>query len=585
MIDNYKVGERIALLRKERGLTGEKLAEILGVSAQAVSKWENGKNVPDTMHLPALSDILGVSIDSLLLPQELTILSAVFSDGLTHADVTQTIDKYVNGNRLSVTISPQFIGAPFDSPRVSALTVKYRTPSGAYYAFAAQNESLSLDLASEGYPENGGFEIIGAYYGNVKSFKSVMVKIKHYDYFSWDEIRVNHETFPSSPDADEPEFLTLIYLNRNGMHVISCREDETLQYTENRTVLRLKDASSCILPGVITLEWEKDMDCTWAGALYASLKYMGEPYTYEQLMGMSGACYRLGFCEVWDWSATDALVAFDYASVLFNAIGYEHIWADRVDKSSRGEERKRIVNDISRGMPVIAINLRIAPEWGVITGYSDNGKILYCRTYFDREYLDESKEYLETDNWPFLVIHFGEKKEKPSELEILKESMRVSVESFEARPNRGYFQGKQAYQKWIEGLKDNALWDSQNQKPDIGKDIGRRLGVNDSMLLNLIDARYCAARYLEENAALLGGGKAHQLSEIAARYDGIARRLQTFRNKLNSIKDAGSEPICYNTMDIRPSCELPYRLEQIAVLESALDDEAEIVRKIKELLV
>jgi len=50
------------------------------------------------------------------------------------------------------------------------------------------------------------------------------------------------------------------------------------------------------------------------------------------------------------------------------------------------------------------------------------------------------------------------------------------------------------------------------------------------------------------------------------------------------IKGAGSEPISYNTMHICPSGELPYRLEQIAVLESALDDEAEIVRKIKELL-
>ena len=43
MIDMKKVGERIATLRKERGLTGEKLAELLYVSPQAVSKWETGK--------------------------------------------------------------------------------------------------------------------------------------------------------------------------------------------------------------------------------------------------------------------------------------------------------------------------------------------------------------------------------------------------------------------------------------------------------------------------------------------------------------------------------------------------------------
>lgn len=42
MIDKYKIGNQISFLRREKGLTGEKLAEQLGVSPQAVSKWENG---------------------------------------------------------------------------------------------------------------------------------------------------------------------------------------------------------------------------------------------------------------------------------------------------------------------------------------------------------------------------------------------------------------------------------------------------------------------------------------------------------------------------------------------------------------
>lgn len=42
MIDTVKTGKKIALLRKEKGLTGEKLAALLDVSPQAISKWENG---------------------------------------------------------------------------------------------------------------------------------------------------------------------------------------------------------------------------------------------------------------------------------------------------------------------------------------------------------------------------------------------------------------------------------------------------------------------------------------------------------------------------------------------------------------
>lgn len=64
MIDNYKVGNQIALLRKSKGLTGERLAQLLDVSPQAVSKWENGRSLPETTLLPLLAEVLGTSIDS-----------------------------------------------------------------------------------------------------------------------------------------------------------------------------------------------------------------------------------------------------------------------------------------------------------------------------------------------------------------------------------------------------------------------------------------------------------------------------------------------------------------------------------------
>lgn len=58
------LSERIARLRKERGLTQEQLGQLVGVSAQAVSKWEKG-GAPDVERLPALADRLGVTIDGL----------------------------------------------------------------------------------------------------------------------------------------------------------------------------------------------------------------------------------------------------------------------------------------------------------------------------------------------------------------------------------------------------------------------------------------------------------------------------------------------------------------------------------------
>lgn len=60
------MGERISYLRKRKKLTQAQLAEQLGISAQAVSKWESGLSCPDIMTLVPLAQVLGVSTDELL---------------------------------------------------------------------------------------------------------------------------------------------------------------------------------------------------------------------------------------------------------------------------------------------------------------------------------------------------------------------------------------------------------------------------------------------------------------------------------------------------------------------------------------
>ena len=63
---NETIGSRIAKFRKTKGLTQEELAGILGVSSQAVSKWENDASCPDISLLPQLCKTLGISVDELL---------------------------------------------------------------------------------------------------------------------------------------------------------------------------------------------------------------------------------------------------------------------------------------------------------------------------------------------------------------------------------------------------------------------------------------------------------------------------------------------------------------------------------------
>lgn len=63
---NKLLGENIKALRKSKGFTQEEFASLIGVSFQAVSKWERGDSYPDITYLPTISKILNVSIDELL---------------------------------------------------------------------------------------------------------------------------------------------------------------------------------------------------------------------------------------------------------------------------------------------------------------------------------------------------------------------------------------------------------------------------------------------------------------------------------------------------------------------------------------
>ncbi len=81
-----KIGARLAELRRKKGLTQEQLAEKLGISAPAVSKWETNNSYPDITLLCPLARALDTNVNTLL----------QFDEGLTESDIiekTNTIIK------------------------------------------------------------------------------------------------------------------------------------------------------------------------------------------------------------------------------------------------------------------------------------------------------------------------------------------------------------------------------------------------------------------------------------------------------------------------------------------------------------
>lgn len=91
-LDREKSGKFIAQLRREKGLTQKELAEKLFISDKAVSKWETGVSIPDTVLLVPLSEILGVSVTELLLSQRGAKESNIDCDELVKTAISYSED-------------------------------------------------------------------------------------------------------------------------------------------------------------------------------------------------------------------------------------------------------------------------------------------------------------------------------------------------------------------------------------------------------------------------------------------------------------------------------------------------------------
>lgn len=89
--------ENLAALRKRAGYTQETLAEALGVSRQAVGKWESGQGLPEAATLLDLADLLGCTLDQLMrqsVEEEEPLSAPAQEDAMTWADWSRHMDRF-----------------------------------------------------------------------------------------------------------------------------------------------------------------------------------------------------------------------------------------------------------------------------------------------------------------------------------------------------------------------------------------------------------------------------------------------------------------------------------------------------------
>lgn len=84
------IGERITDLRKDKKLSQGQLADLLGVSRQAVSKWENDASSPDTLNLVKIADVLDTEVEYLA-----TGRKPVYQPAPVVVNVAEKVDRIV----------------------------------------------------------------------------------------------------------------------------------------------------------------------------------------------------------------------------------------------------------------------------------------------------------------------------------------------------------------------------------------------------------------------------------------------------------------------------------------------------------
>ena len=112
------IGKRIAALRREKNLKQDDLAQILEVSPQAVSKWENDQTCPDISLLPLLAKTLGISVDELLSGKQETQPTVIYVPEQQRKDIKDMMLRIAvvsgDGDKVRINLPMALVQAAMD---------------------------------------------------------------------------------------------------------------------------------------------------------------------------------------------------------------------------------------------------------------------------------------------------------------------------------------------------------------------------------------------------------------------------------------------------------------------------------------
>jgi hypothetical protein len=279
-----------------------------------------------------------------------------------------------------------------------------------------------------------------------------------------------------------------------------------------------------ILEGVPRLAFSVHM-CPFPGSLAACLEYLGDPCDYDYLMGVTGAAFRR-FWNCDDGGNVDLSYLGDEPfRRIFEALGYAWLKVP----AEKEAMIQAIKASLAQGRPAISFGIIGPPEAGLVTGYAEDGAVLYGWSYFqdwpefgqprDRYY--EKRDWFETmdRNAGKGLIVVGDKlPSRPAARDVLVASLEwaVDLERTAHRPALpDHVAGLAAYDAWADALEVDA-----DYPPDNAEVLGLRLMVYGDQCTMLYE-RHSAAGFLRQMAQV-APEVAGDLNAAAALYDQAA---------------------------------------------------------------
>ncbi len=331
-----------------------------------------------------------------------------------------------------------------------------------------------------------------------------------------------------------------------------------------------RDGSKVWIEGVPALPWGQGKECTFAGALEAALAVTAHPYSYADVMGLTGLAFRVR------WSNEDTKTKWCGSCAIgempdeLTDVGRLTGWALPTDTQSGEDQpdtdtiRRKIVASIDAGRPVMAYASCL--EMAVVYGYADGGGTLLVSDYrIDQPFR------LPVEKIGPLQTYLGERAEPPSRRDALIEALKTAVVNWRRERHDGgiagreYLYGDAALKAWMQDL------DAADALPEDKKDAFFRL--NGWNYRSWKDARAVAVTFMEGRASLLNEEARDALMRAARLYqeelDYLANWEKTHRSWSVESVDAWTDAVRNGQ---RESLSIARRneIKAIAEIEKAL---------------